>query len=343
MTKIYLIRHAEAEGNIYRRLHGWFDSRLTHNGARQVEALRERFAAVPVDAVYASDLFRTRETAKAVYLPKGLPLHTDPRFREVNAGEWENRCFGDLERTEPEQLWRFLRDPEGWIAPGAETYEQYSARFLDGLRAAAAANPGRTIAVFSHGCVMSGSLHRLLGLEHNSSVCDNTGVSLLRWEAGRFTAEYLYDNSHLSPEISTRARQRWWREHGGAFNLWFRDPLPGDAVLCDPLWLPPRGLRTRVAVLGEKPVGCVCTGDRELSLLYLLPEYRHLRMGDQLLGEAVMDLRARGVDRLGVGVPAANVEALAFFSRHGGRILRTDDGYTVFGLEIGAPERAGEA
>ena len=27
MTTIYLIRHAEAEGNLYRRAHGWYGSR----------------------------------------------------------------------------------------------------------------------------------------------------------------------------------------------------------------------------------------------------------------------------------------------------------------------------
>ena len=29
MTTIYLIRHAEAEGNLYRRIHGWYDSLIT--------------------------------------------------------------------------------------------------------------------------------------------------------------------------------------------------------------------------------------------------------------------------------------------------------------------------
>lgn len=29
MTTIYLIRHAEADGNLYRRAHGWYDSVIT--------------------------------------------------------------------------------------------------------------------------------------------------------------------------------------------------------------------------------------------------------------------------------------------------------------------------
>ena len=62
MTKLYVIRHAEAEGNIYRRIHGHYDSRITSNGLRQIRALERRFAAVPIDAVYASDLNRAMLT-----------------------------------------------------------------------------------------------------------------------------------------------------------------------------------------------------------------------------------------------------------------------------------------
>ena len=37
MTTIYLIRHAEAEGNIYRRIHGQYDGRITPRGYKQIE------------------------------------------------------------------------------------------------------------------------------------------------------------------------------------------------------------------------------------------------------------------------------------------------------------------
>ena len=30
MTQIYLVRHAEAEGNLYRRIHGHYDLSLIH-------------------------------------------------------------------------------------------------------------------------------------------------------------------------------------------------------------------------------------------------------------------------------------------------------------------------
>ena len=44
MTTLYLIRHAEADGNLYRRAHGWYNSVITDLGYRQIAALAKRFA-----------------------------------------------------------------------------------------------------------------------------------------------------------------------------------------------------------------------------------------------------------------------------------------------------------
>lgn len=338
MTLLYLIRHAEAEGNIFRRMHGQYNSRLTGDGLRQLEALKQRFSDIPIDAVYSSDLCRACQTAEAICVPKGLPLRREPRLREVGVGVWENRCFGELERSDPEQLRFFMRQPESWSIPGAERWVDYSARFAAALTEIADAHPGQTVAAVSHGCVISGGLHRLLGLEHNSSACDNTGVSLLRYENGAFRAEYLYDNSHLSPGLSTRARQRWWREQqGGVFQLWFRDPVPGDNALYDPEYLPRAEHKVRIAMLGEEAVGYTACRRDNLSILWLKPEYRHRRMGDQLYGEAMLCLREQGLGELNIGFPACNQEALSFFVRLGGSIARMDDVFTVCHMDISVP------
>ena len=42
MTKVYLIRHAEAEGNYYRRIQGHWDGGITARGHKQIAALAER-------------------------------------------------------------------------------------------------------------------------------------------------------------------------------------------------------------------------------------------------------------------------------------------------------------
>ena len=105
MTRIFIIRHAEAEGNLFRRIHGHYDSTVTYKGLRQIKALEDRFAGEQIDACYSSDLVRTRTTAASVWKPKHLPLRCDPRLREVHLGEWEDVPFGQLGQEQPEMLW----------------------------------------------------------------------------------------------------------------------------------------------------------------------------------------------------------------------------------------------
>lgn len=131
MTTIYLVRHAEAEGNLYRIAHGHYNSCITDDrGCRQIRALAERFRDVPVDAVYASDLIRTRTTAQSIYLPKGLQLHPDPAFREICMGEWEEHCWYELLRKYPQSHHDFNHRLDRWQVPGSETAQQVLDRYL---------------------------------------------------------------------------------------------------------------------------------------------------------------------------------------------------------------------
>ena len=50
MTTIYLIRHAEAEGNLYRRIQGHWNGQITPRGREQIDALA---AGVAFNAVHA--------------------------------------------------------------------------------------------------------------------------------------------------------------------------------------------------------------------------------------------------------------------------------------------------
>ena len=42
MTKIYLVRHAEAEGNLYRIAHGQYNGLITDRGYQQLHVLKKR-------------------------------------------------------------------------------------------------------------------------------------------------------------------------------------------------------------------------------------------------------------------------------------------------------------
>ena len=299
MTTLYLIRHAEAEGNVFRRLQGQYDSLITPNGRKQIAALEQRFANIHIDAVYASDLTRTCITSGAIYKPKGLELRTDRRLREISVGIWENHPFGWLQHTDPERNRAFSHSPQTWSVEGSETFPIYTGRFLTALEEIAQKHDGQTVALFSHGMVLRGSLQTLFFPGQDGAIqhCENTAVTCLHYEEGKFTLEYLNDASHITEDISTLGKQMWWRgEKYKDFNMWYRDPEEGDKELLEALGCP-KG-QTRISMLDNDSTGAVVVEDGELLYFALLPEFRGRGLSPQLLGEAIAMGRVQGYTTL---------------------------------------------
>jgi len=222
ITKLYLIRHAEADGNLYRRIHGHYDSPVTDLGLRQITALGERFTGLKIDAVYASDLVRTQSTAKALSIPRNLDVTIRPDLREVAMGRWEDATWASIERAEPSQLAYFSQDPARWDIDGTnETFSDLTNRMANAVSDIAAAHPGQTVGIVTHGNAIRALLARLHGLPsvRFSEIphCDNTAVTLI--EAGGdhgLTVRWMNDASHLGEDLSTFSRQHWWRNACGS-------------------------------------------------------------------------------------------------------------------------------
>lgn len=243
MTTLYIVRHAEAEGNVYRRIHGWYDSLITENGYRQIAALRERFRGIPVDAVYSSDLFRTMTTARAVYEPKGLELHPSPRLREISMGSWEDRTWGEVSRFDAQAYQRYCACDPTWKNEGGESRDEARARIYAAVMDIAHRHPGQTVAIFAHGDVIRCLQAQVLGIPTAEMKtlphCDNTGVTCLQVEGNQVELIFRSDNSHLPPQLSTLGRQQWWRKKGEGYDVsfWFR-PMSGpeDRALYEQLY-----------------------------------------------------------------------------------------------------------
>ena len=358
MTTIYLIRHAEAEGNLYRRVHGWYDSLITDNGYRQIAALEKRFRGISIDAVYSSDLFRTRTTARAVYVPKGLELHTDPGLRELKLGDWEDMTFGFVRHRFPQAMELFNRTDPAWEVPGGESFFQLGERVEETVRRIARRHSGQTAALFSHGMAIRQFLGRVKNIPpeqwHSMPHGDNTAVSCLTWDGERFAIEFEMDNSHLSEDISTLARQAWWRKGGKAHdvNLWYaplnqeRDwtiylearreswalaygagvPFDREEALQnagDNLSRTPWGVT--LAFAGDQLAGVLELDPsryaREkagcIPFCWVAPQRRGQGLGIQLIGQAVAFYRPIGRNRLRLHCPAGNEAARRFFQKYG--------------------------
>ncbi len=201
MTTIYLIRHGQAEGNYYRRCHSWHNGLLTSKGREQLVLLEKRFENVHIDAVYSSDLYRAMSTAGAIYRPRGLTLRVDPGLREIGAGAWEDIPWGQLLHDHREALTSFLCCDPDWYIEGGEHFPQVRERVERAVARIAAAHPGQTVAVVSHGCAIRAGLSAWLGMGVDriglTPLSDNTGVAKLEVENSHVQVVYYNDNSHL--------------------------------------------------------------------------------------------------------------------------------------------------
>ena len=101
VTRVYLIRHAEAMGNINETFQGRTDENITEKGYKQLAELSKRFKEISIDKIYSSPLIRTRETAKAVNKHHGIDIIYDERLIEINGGVWEGKSWADLPTLYP--------------------------------------------------------------------------------------------------------------------------------------------------------------------------------------------------------------------------------------------------
>ncbi|MDO4845890.1 MAG: bifunctional histidine phosphatase family protein/GNAT family N-acetyltransferase [Oscillospiraceae bacterium] len=326
MTTIYLIRHAEADGNLYRRAHGWYNSVITDRGYRQIAALAARFADTKFDAVYSSDRYRTMITAMAVYKTHGLPLHTVPRLREVDVGYWEDTPWAEIERVDGEQLALFNTNAEQWHVDGSERITEVRGRMCAALREIAEKHPGGTVAVFSHGMAMRIAIGTLQGLSlheiDRTGHAENTAVTKLVYENGVFRVIFRDDASHLSDETATLRNQAWLKNAKG-FEGGICYRASGEEGRFDVL----RGGE----IIGAVSVASCCGGVGTIGEFWLEDYAQRQGNGEKLIGQALSYARTRGCRRLSTGrIPRSNALALHCAEKWGFRPVREDAESVMF-------------
>jgi broad specificity phosphatase PhoE len=119
VTTLLLVRHGETDWNRDGRWQGHADTPLNERGreqARELAATLER-----VDAVYASDLARARETAEILADRHGLEVRLDARLRERGFGAWEGLTDAEVRERFADAFERYGRG-EGHGADDAEPH-----------------------------------------------------------------------------------------------------------------------------------------------------------------------------------------------------------------------------
>ena len=169
MTTLLLVRHGETDWNADGRLQGHTDRPLSDFGRRQARQLADELAGEDLEAIYASDLARARETAEIVGEQLGLPVVLEPDLREKDWGTWEGLTAVERDRVE------FV----------GESTEAHRERILHALRRISERHPvGGSVLVVTHGGSMRRVQTAALGMA--LPVVENCGRWLCTCENGAF-------------------------------------------------------------------------------------------------------------------------------------------------------------
>ncbi len=195
--ELTLIRHAESEWNATGTWQGQSDVPLSPRGRLQVHALANRMFGHTFDHGYASDLSRVIDTAAAVQ----LPFQTDPRFREIDVGEWAGLTRSEVRERFEEQV-EALRAGEPVRIGGGESMAEFEARVDDAIDDLGARHAGERVLLVTHGGVIRALITRILHARTRHSPLvgvGNTSISRVREEGGRLLLELYNDLCHLDP------------------------------------------------------------------------------------------------------------------------------------------------
>ena len=147
-TTLFLVRHAVTAqtGPVLSGRTPGID--LSDTGREQAAATAARLADLPIAAVYASPIERTRQTAEAIAAHHPIEVRVLDGVLEADYGEWTGGKLEDLAKTD---LWKVVqRAPSRARFPDGESIAEMQTRTVAALEGLVHQHPGEMVVVVSH-------------------------------------------------------------------------------------------------------------------------------------------------------------------------------------------------
>ncbi len=176
MTQLYLIRHAHTQmtGDAAKR---W---PLSEKGRREARILARQNFWRQVELIFSSPETKASSTVKPAARRWGIPLRVEDCLHELHRPR--------LIANYPEAIARLFANPEQSIA-GMETASQAAGRITRCIKDLVATHPGRTLAMVSHGLVLTLFLAQL----------DGRWPTINEWRAVPFPGLIIVDTNTWHP------------------------------------------------------------------------------------------------------------------------------------------------
>ena len=135
---------------------------LSEAGLKQAEEVAERLASFPaIDAIYASPLERTRQTAAPLARQRKQKVIIEKGLIECDFGDWTGAKLTDLMKK-PE--WSTVqRAPSTFRFPNGESFTEMQVRISTALDNIRLRHPGGVVVCFSHADPIKAALAHAMG------------------------------------------------------------------------------------------------------------------------------------------------------------------------------------
>jgi ribonuclease H / adenosylcobalamin/alpha-ribazole phosphatase len=154
VTTLVLVRHGATVHTAAKRFSGGLGGSnpgLTDEGRAQAREVADWLAPLggSIEAVVASPVRRTVESAQILAERLGLPLVEEPGLAEMEFGAWDGLTFAEVGERWPGDLEKWLGSLDV-AAGGGETFREVQDRVLSALARVLRRYAGTTVAVVSH-------------------------------------------------------------------------------------------------------------------------------------------------------------------------------------------------
>ena len=174
MTRLWMVRHGPTHLD---GLIGWTDAPADLSDTAAINRLS---AYLPQNAfVISSSLIRCVATADAIQNNR-VRLPHDPDLRELNFGDWENRTFADVSKTDPVLSEAYWSEPGSHAPPKGESWDIAQTRINCGVDRLIKNHRNKDIIIVAHFGVILTQLQRATKMSAKSVLAfkiDNLSVT----------------------------------------------------------------------------------------------------------------------------------------------------------------------
>lgn len=180
--RIVVWRHGQSTCNAAGIWQGHLDAPLSEVGVNQARMAAPAVAAYEPSVIVASDLQRARNTAATLADLLGLPVRIDPRFREINVGNWAGMTTAQVTERWPAEQDALARGDDIRRGETGETLAEVATRAHAGLLdVIAELDDGQTAVVAAHGVSGRAAVAALAGIEQHVAWQALAGLGNAHW------------------------------------------------------------------------------------------------------------------------------------------------------------------